>query len=157
MKNLEYLRDFIEENEIIGKYDIIPGLKPQHFLLPDSFLEKNRNISETTLLSCIGESEVVIENENNNNTIIKIPNKVNLLPCMKILLKDLIISIPNLNVLENKLKIHLSKLYKIENNRIIILNRKLNINLHNGHTVIGTSFRLFIYIFLFIILFIFLM
>ena len=133
MKKLNLLRDYINENQVIGRYDVIAGLKSHSIVLYEETTPTNCN--------CIGDDEVIIQNDANGNVshIIKIPNSISLSPKMTLSIKQFQISMPNLHIVENKLKHHLSKLYSMNSSDVLIQGRQLQIGLHNGHTVINSE------------------
>lgn len=59
------------------------------------------------------------------NQIVRVPSNVSVLAPMVLKVQDLVISVPNLEIMESKLRVHLSKLYSMEENYTKIVQRQL--------------------------------
>jgi len=119
-------------------------MKVSKVILPDE--------TSSTELCCLGHSEALIRGHSGRGdeedddvvahdpaSIIRIPNSASLQHKMTLTIRDFALNVPYLTTLESKLRLHMAKLYNVDNDRTIIRNRRVMVGLHNGHTVVNSE------------------
>jgi Ca2+-binding EF-hand superfamily protein len=131
-RKLLKIQRLISENEIVGRYDVIPGLSPKSVIPPND--TKSRSIS------CIGDDQIA----DKKRGVISVPSK----PVVAIPLK---LKISYLQILVSKrLELEARMIDSIakdpndtEKIQAQVLSRTLKVAIHNGHTPLGGDWQPF--------------
>lgn len=115
----------ISENETVGRYDVIAGLKPKPVILAGE--------TQTQMLPCVGDDEI----EDGHRGIILIPSRPIIELPLKLKVSDFQILIPQRDDFERRM---LDSIARDSTDREVqpqIISRNLKLALHNGHTLLG--------------------
>ena len=122
----------IAENEIIGRYDIVPGLNIKEVTPP---LQSNTYKKE-----CIGDVNV----QDGKRGIRTVPVKPVINTPMSLKIVDFQILLPERKYLESRVITQVTKMISdIDPGLVHITARTLKIGLHNGHTVLGGDWQIY--------------
>ena len=122
----------VAENEIIGRYDIVPGLSIKEVTPP---LQSNTYKKE-----CIGDVNV----QDGKRGIRTVPVKPIINTPMSLKIVDFQILLPERKYLESRVITQVTKMISdIDPGLVHITARTLKIGLHNGHTVLGGDWQIY--------------
>jgi Ca2+-binding EF-hand superfamily protein len=125
-RKLERMTRLVAENELIGRWDVVPGVSPKDVTLP--------GLSEPVPKECVGDLEVM----DTHKGPVLIPAKPIMATPLRLQLVDFQVVVPDRKFIEGRLQTQIAKsISTVDPGLARIMTRTLKVGLHNGHTVLG--------------------